>query len=71
MTDPLIDPSMLLVIVRDGLSQAMGVETDLVIADGVLTYLREVLTPEALRPLPNSSNVAGEYMHRRIFEEDE
>jgi hypothetical protein len=70
MTDPLIDRAALDEVL-DGHLMYRGKER-IAAADAVLTYLRSVLTPEALRTydLHTGDHMQGDGMYRRILGED-
>jgi hypothetical protein len=66
MTDPLIDRARLIDVIADA-------PVDTLLADAVLTYLRSVLTPEALEMeliRTSACGADGADLHRRIFGEN-
>ena len=77
MTDPLIDLNTVAVVIWDALPQTLHVSDCDDAASSVLSYLRSVLTPEALDQERDPDGlytrdviVTGTGLHRRIFGDD-
>ena len=72
MTDPLIDRDVLASLMEEVTEQIALGNRYVTHADAAISYLRKVLTPEALdiSGFAGSEHVVGSNLHRRIFGED-